>query len=91
MRRYWGTAAWPCGRVPSWGVTSEDDADLFEAIKSGAQGFLPKNVESDQFFALLEGVSRGERRPPAALAPEQQGVPGRQPERGAVSRRVSSR
>jgi DNA-binding NarL/FixJ family response regulator len=41
-------------------TASEDDADLFEAIKSGAQGYLFKNVESDEFFRLLEGVARGE-------------------------------
>jgi DNA-binding NarL/FixJ family response regulator len=41
-------------------TASEDDADLFEAIKSGAQGYLLKNLESDQFFRLLEGVARGE-------------------------------
>lgn len=41
-------------------TASEDDADLFEAIKSGAQGFLRKNLESDEFFRLLEGVARGE-------------------------------
>jgi DNA-binding NarL/FixJ family response regulator len=41
-------------------TASEDDADLFEAVKSGAQGFLPKDLEADRFFALLQGVSRGE-------------------------------
>ncbi len=41
-------------------TASEDDANLFEAIKSGAQGFLLKNLASDQFFNLLEGVARGE-------------------------------
>jgi DNA-binding NarL/FixJ family response regulator len=41
-------------------TASEDDADLFEAIKSGAQGYLFKNVESDEFFRLLEGVARGD-------------------------------
>jgi DNA-binding NarL/FixJ family response regulator len=39
---------------------SDDDANLFEAIKSGAQGYLLKNLESKDFFALLEGVGRGE-------------------------------
>jgi len=39
---------------------SDDDAKLFEAIKSGAQGYLLKNLESKEFFALLEGVGRGE-------------------------------
>src|SRR6266536_1293096 len=41
-------------------TASEDDADLFEAIKSGAQGYLFKNLDSAEFFALLEGVARGE-------------------------------
>ena len=41
-------------------TASEDDADLFEAIKSGAQGYLFKNLDSDEFFRLLEGVSQGE-------------------------------
>ena len=39
---------------------SEDDANLFEAIKSGAQGYLLKNVGSQELFTLLEGVGRGE-------------------------------
>jgi DNA-binding NarL/FixJ family response regulator len=41
-------------------TASEDDADLFEAIKSGAQGYLFKNLASDELFRLLEGVARGE-------------------------------
>ena len=41
-------------------TASEDDADLFEAIKSGAQGFLPKDLEARRLFELLEGVQRGE-------------------------------
>ncbi|HET8632138.1 MAG TPA: response regulator transcription factor [Thermomicrobiales bacterium] len=41
-------------------TASEDDADLFEAIKSGAQGYIFKNLDAAQFFALLEGVMRGE-------------------------------
>jgi len=39
---------------------SDEDANLFEAIKSGAQGYMLKNLESRDFFALLEGVGRGE-------------------------------
>lgn len=46
-------------------TASEEDADLFEAIKSGAQGFLPKDIEAPRLFALLDGVTRGE----AALTP----------------------
>jgi DNA-binding NarL/FixJ family response regulator len=41
-------------------TASDEDAKLFEAIKSGAQGYLLKNLESDEFFALLEGIGRGE-------------------------------
>jgi DNA-binding NarL/FixJ family response regulator len=41
-------------------TASEDDADLFEAIKSGAQGYLFKNLDSDEFFRLLDGVARGD-------------------------------
>jgi DNA-binding NarL/FixJ family response regulator len=39
---------------------SDEDEQLFEAIKSGAQGYLLKNLESKEFFSLLEGVDRGE-------------------------------
>jgi len=41
-------------------TASEEDADLFEAIKSGAQGFLPKDLEAAQLFEHLSGLSRGE-------------------------------
>lgn len=41
-------------------TASESDATLFEAIKSGAQGYLIKNLEADDFFALLDRVSNGE-------------------------------
>ena len=41
-------------------TASEDDATLFEAIKSGAQGYLLKNLEADDFFALLDRASMGE-------------------------------
>lgn len=41
-------------------TVSEEDADLFEAIKSGAAGYLQKSLDSEQFFSLLEGVLRGE-------------------------------
>jgi DNA-binding NarL/FixJ family response regulator len=41
-------------------TASEDDADLFEAIKAGAQGFLFKNLKADELMAMLEAVGRGE-------------------------------
>jgi DNA-binding NarL/FixJ family response regulator len=39
---------------------SSEDSDLFEAIKSGASGYLLKSQDTDEFFALLEGLTRGE-------------------------------
>ena len=47
---------------------SDDDANLFEAIKSGAQGYLLKNLASQEFFTLLEGVGRGEPALSPAMA-----------------------
>ena len=41
-------------------TTSDDDADLFEAVKSGATGYLLKNLEPNQLFDYLRGLSRGE-------------------------------
>ncbi|MEO7794277.1 MAG: response regulator transcription factor [Thermoanaerobaculia bacterium] len=41
-------------------TAAENDAPLFEAIKAGAHGYMQKNLESASFFALLDGVTRGE-------------------------------
>lgn len=41
-------------------TVSDDEDDLFEAIKSGAQGYLLKKLKSDSFFDLISGVTRGE-------------------------------
>jgi len=41
-------------------TASDDDADLFEAIKSGAKGYLLKDSSADEFLQLLRGVSVGE-------------------------------
>lgn len=41
-------------------TVSDDDRNLFEAIKSGAQGYLLKDLRSDEFFELLSGVAEGE-------------------------------
>jgi DNA-binding NarL/FixJ family response regulator len=39
---------------------SGEDADLFEAIKSGACGYLLKTQDTDAFFQLLLGLAQGE-------------------------------
>jgi DNA-binding NarL/FixJ family response regulator len=49
-------------------TASEEDADLFEAIKSGAHGYLFKNLASNDLLQLLEGVARGEPALTPALA-----------------------
>ena len=49
-------------------TASDDELKLFAAIRSGAQGYLPKNLESEEFFALLDGVRRGQPALPPALA-----------------------
>ena len=49
-------------------TASEEDATLFDAIKAGAQGYLPKNLEADDFFAMLDRASRGEPALTPALA-----------------------
>jgi DNA-binding NarL/FixJ family response regulator len=46
-------------------TVSEDEDDLFVAIKAGAQGYLLKNLESRQLRSMLEGIARGE----AAITP----------------------
>ena len=46
-------------------TVSEDDDDLFESIKAGANGYLLKNVRPEQLFEDLRGGMRGE----APIAP----------------------
>ncbi|MBP7962919.1 MAG: response regulator [Caldilineaceae bacterium] len=46
-------------------TVAEDEAHLFEAIKSGASGYLLKNLDANKFCTLLTGLVRGD----APLAP----------------------
>ncbi|MBI2936426.1 MAG: response regulator transcription factor [Chloroflexi bacterium] len=41
-------------------TVSDDEQDLFEAIKSGAEGYLLKNLREEEFADLIARVSRGE-------------------------------
>jgi DNA-binding NarL/FixJ family response regulator len=43
----------------------DEDEKLFEAVKSGAQGYLLKTIRSQDLLALLRGAVRGE----AAITP----------------------
>jgi DNA-binding NarL/FixJ family response regulator len=47
-------------------TASEEETKLFDAIKSGAQGYLLKNLEADTFFEMLDRAQRGE----PALTPQ---------------------
>ncbi len=47
---------------------AEEDQNLFEAIKSGAQGYLLKNVEPRDLAEMLRGVFRGEAPISRAMA-----------------------
>jgi DNA-binding NarL/FixJ family response regulator len=51
-------------------TTSTEEADLFEAIKSGACGYLLKSLEAGPFISYLQGVIRGE----AAVSREMAGA-----------------
>lgn len=41
-------------------TVSDEDHDLFEAIKSGAAGYLLKDLNAQELFSLLEELKRGE-------------------------------
>jgi two-component system, NarL family, nitrate/nitrite response regulator NarL len=41
-------------------TVSEDDEDLFEAVRCGAHGYLLKKIEPKALFDTLRGVMRGE-------------------------------
>lgn len=40
-------------------TTSEEDRDLFEAVKSGASGYLLKSMDADELAVFLEQVQEG--------------------------------
>ena len=41
-------------------TVSDDQSDVFEAIKSGAEGYLLKNMSEDDFRKTIDGIARGE-------------------------------
>jgi DNA-binding NarL/FixJ family response regulator len=46
-------------------TVSEDEEDLFAAIKAGARGYLLKDLDASQLHAMIDAVARGE----AAISP----------------------
>ena len=49
-------------------TVSDDEEDLFEAIKSGAQGYVLKNMPGEEFGRVLSDIARGEAPLSAGLA-----------------------
>jgi DNA-binding NarL/FixJ family response regulator len=49
-------------------TVSDDDQDLFEAVKSGADGYLLKNLPEEEFTRLVERIRIGEPAMSAELA-----------------------
>lgn len=41
-------------------TVSDEDADLFEAIKAGATGYLLKNMSEEEFSRTLDAIAEGE-------------------------------
>jgi DNA-binding NarL/FixJ family response regulator len=41
-------------------TVSDEDLDLFEAIKSGADGYLLKSLNAEEFLEYIRGLERGE-------------------------------
>ncbi|BAS27254.1 response regulator [Limnochorda pilosa] len=52
-------ARWPTVRVVML-TYSEEEENLFEAVKAGAEGYLLKDLETATFFSFLRRVFRGE-------------------------------
>ena len=49
-------------------TVSEDDEDMFEALKSGAEGYLLKDMEPEYLFEALRDVARGQAAISASMA-----------------------
>ncbi len=50
---------WPQTKVVMLTV-SDDDRHLFEAVRSGAEGYMLKNLTANEFLQLLQGLEQGE-------------------------------
>lgn len=49
-------------------TVSEEDEDLFSAVKAGARGYLVKNVEPDQLIKAIHLLAKGEAVIPHSMA-----------------------
>jgi two-component system NarL family response regulator len=51
-------AEWPTARIVIL-TTSTEDSDLFEAVKSGAYGYLLKSMNAEELIESLQGAQEG--------------------------------
>ncbi|MFZ5643678.1 MAG: response regulator [Bacillota bacterium] len=71
-------------------TVSEADEDLFEAVKSGASGYLLKSLKAAELFDMLEALSRGETPLSPGLAAKvlkefnNEGAPGKEEEENEI-------
>ncbi len=49
-------------------IVSDDDKDLFQAIKCGAQGYLIKDLKAHLLFDVLDALARGDTPLSSAMA-----------------------
>lgn len=49
-------------------TVSEEDEDLFSAVKAGARGYLIKNIEPDQLVKAIQWLAKGEAVIPHSMA-----------------------
>lgn len=49
-------------------TVSDDEQDLIEAVRSGAHGYLLKDLEADEFFEAIDAIEHGESVIPPRLA-----------------------
>ncbi len=49
-------------------TVSDDERDLFDTVKAGAQGYLLKDLEGDSFIDSLEAIERGEAVVPTQMS-----------------------
>lgn len=68
-------------------TVSEEDQNLFEAIKSGAQGYLLKKIEPQELFTMLRGVVQGDAPISRAMAAKILGEFARQARRPVTTAR----
>ncbi|MBI2942015.1 MAG: response regulator transcription factor, partial [Chloroflexi bacterium] len=69
-------------------TVSDEERDLFEAVRAGAEGYLLKNMGGAEFGEMLAGLARGELPISRALAGKLLQELGRQARGGPVPKAV---